>query len=70
MFLVGVLQYFILGRGDEEKVAQGRKFLMWSLIGFAVMVSVWGLVNLFVGTLGLGTSNQPNIPTFKVNASS
>ncbi|MDR3548865.1 MAG: pilin [Candidatus Pacebacteria bacterium] len=63
VFLIGIFRYFIQGAGNAEKTAEGRQFLLWSLIGFFVMVSVWGLVNLFLGTLNLNSA-QPSIPTF------
>jgi hypothetical protein len=34
VFIYGILQFFILGRGDEEKQALGRSFMLWGLIGF------------------------------------
>lgn len=49
IFIWGAYKYFILGAENEGQRADGRKFLMWSLIGFVVIFSLWGLVGL-VGT--------------------
>lgn len=57
VFLFGIFQYFILGGHDEEKKQQGRSLMLWGIIGFFVMVSVWGLVNLLVGTFNLNDSS-------------
>ena len=62
VFLWGVFQYFILGGSDEEKKEQGRSLMIYGLIGFFVMVSVWGLVNLLVGTFNFNSSAPPQFP--------
>ena len=64
VFIFGVFQYFILSRGDEEKQSQARGLMLWGLIGFFVMVSVWGLVNILLGTFNLNSAvpTYPNTP--------
>jgi hypothetical protein len=61
VFIFGIFQYFILGRGDEEKAAQGRQLMLWGIIGFFAMLSVWGLVNILVGTFSLNSA-VPSYP--------
>ena len=56
VFIWGVFKFFILGGSDSEARASGQGLMIWGLIGFFVMVSVWGLVNLFVGTFDLDNS--------------
>jgi hypothetical protein len=62
VFIVGVFQTFILGRGDPAKVKTGQSLMLWGLIGFFVMVSVWGLVNILIGTFNLN-SQVPIYPS-------
>lgn len=50
LFLIGVVRYFFLG-GDEGR-EKGKAFMVWGLIGLVVIFSVWGIVNLLLGTLG------------------
>jgi hypothetical protein len=50
-FIWGVVQYMI-GGGDEAK-KKGRDHIIYGLIGLAVIVGVWGLVNIVVDTFGL-----------------
>ncbi|HEX5774574.1 MAG TPA: hypothetical protein VFY28_01280 [Candidatus Paceibacterota bacterium] len=64
VFLWGVFQAFILGGANEEKRDEGKKFILWSLIAFFIMTSLWGIVNLFVGTFGFGGQGAPCVPTF------
>lgn len=50
VFIWGVFQYFIAGGHDEEKRETGKSLMLWGIIGFFIMVSVWGLVNILRGT--------------------
>lgn len=54
VFLYGVFKKYIWSRGDEAEVEVGHKLILWGLIGFVVMVSLWGLVNVVSSTFGLG----------------
>lgn len=54
VFLYGVAKAYIFSNGDEGAVETGHKIILWGLIGFAAMISVWGLVNVAVNTFGLG----------------
>jgi len=56
VFIWGLFQSFIIGGANEEKRAEGKQLMMWGIIAFAVMVSVWGLVNILTGTLDLDTT--------------
>ena len=52
-FLWGVAQ-FILNADNEEKRREGKKVMIWGIIGLFVMLSVWGLVAVIGGTFGIG----------------
>lgn len=58
-FLLGVYQYFILGASDSKKLETGRSFVQWSVIGFAAIFSVWGLVWIVLNTFGLRPGGGP-----------
>ncbi len=62
VFIWGIFLYFIQGGHDEEKREKGRSLMLWGLIGFFVMVSVWGLVHLLLGTFNL-QNTVPAYPT-------
>ncbi|MFZ2167351.1 MAG: hypothetical protein WAV50_00605 [Minisyncoccia bacterium] len=63
-FLWGVYKYFILGADNDSERTKGRDVVLWGLIGFAVILSVWGLVNVVVTTFNLGSAgNVPGYPT-------
>ncbi len=62
VFIWGVAKYFILSGASEEGKEQGRQLMIWGIIGFFVMVAVWGIVNLLVSSSGLGGESLKNIP--------
>ncbi len=57
MFVYHVIKYFIMA--DSERKEAGP-YVMWSLIGFFVILSMWGLVNILQNTFGL--QNDTNRP--------
>lgn len=48
-FLIGAVKFFFSYNETERK--QGRDFVLWSVIAFAVMFSVWGLVRVLLSLL-------------------
>jgi hypothetical protein len=64
VFLWGAFDTFILGANSEDVKEKGKNLMLWGLIGFFVMVSVWGLVNILTGTISFGNNAGPsNVPT-------
>ncbi|MES2994786.1 MAG: hypothetical protein V4681_02015 [Patescibacteria group bacterium] len=67
VFIWGVFIYFIAGGHDEEKKESGKSLMLYGLIGFFVMVSVWGLVNILTGTFNLNKNVPPYPDAPQVN---
>lgn len=63
VFLYGIARTYIFSGGDSEKVKEGHKLLMWGIIAFVVMVSLWGIVNVVANTFGLGGDYAPPTPS-------
>lgn len=63
VFIYGIARAYIFSRGDEGKVKEGHQLVLWGIIGFVVMVSLWGLVNVVANTFGLGGIGAPIPPT-------
>ena len=65
VFVWGAFETFIVGAGSEEVKEKGKNLMLWGLIGFFVMVSVWGLVNILTGSVGFGggTAAPTSIPS-------
>lgn len=66
VFIWGVFQVFIMGATDEAAKEKGRALMLYGLIGFFVMVSIWGLVHILTGSVSL-TNQVPNYPTAPTN---
>ena len=60
VFLWGAFQTFILGANSEEVKEKGKNLMLYGLIGFFVMVSLWGLVNILTGTVDFGGAKGPS----------
>ncbi len=63
VFIWGIFSYFIAGAEDPAKQEKGKQLIIYGIIGFVVMVSVWGLVNVLANTFGLNSSYVPQYPT-------
>ena len=62
VFLYGIAQAYIFSKGDTVKVEKGHTLILWGIVGFAVMLSVWGLVNVVSNTFGLSGTYAPPLP--------
>jgi uncharacterized membrane protein YjfL (UPF0719 family) len=51
-FLIGMVRFFFIG--GEENRTKGKQFMLWGIIGFVVLFSVWGIVNLLLTALPSG----------------
>lgn len=60
VFVWGAFETFIVGANSEEVKEKGKNLMLWGLIGFFVMVSVWGLVNILTGTVSFGNATGPS----------
>jgi hypothetical protein len=56
VFVWGIMNYFFLHGGNEEKRSEGRQFAFWGILGIVVLFSVWGFVNILLSTLGIAPS--------------
>ncbi len=62
-FIWGIIQFVIAG--DAEEKSGARSVMIHGIIGFAVILGLWGLVNILLSTFGVGNSAGPGIlPTF------
>lgn len=66
VFLYGVLLFVVrASAGNTEGRKEGINFMIFGIIGLAVMLSVWGLVSFVTNTIGTNTV----IPQFKTSGS-
>lgn len=66
VFLWGMFRFFVYGGHDENEQSKGKQLMIYGIVGFVLMVSIWGIVNLLANGLGFsgeGLQNMPDIPT-------
>ncbi len=51
----------IFAKGDEDAIKDGRWRMIWGIIAFAVMVSVWGLVQILRDTFNVTATTVPAV---------
>lgn len=63
VFFWGIAK-FILAAGDEKKVEEGKKLLIWGSIGLFVIASLWGIIQILSGSFfGPSPIGIPLLPT-------
>ena len=51
-FIYGVVQ-FIANADNQETREEGKKHLLYSVIGLVIMAGVWGIIELIITSLGI-----------------
>lgn len=51
-FIWGVVEYVLKGSSDEAR-SRGKQHMLWGIIGIFVMISVFGIMQLLINTLGV-----------------
>lgn len=57
-FLYSVINFMIIGQGEEKKRAEAKMLIIKSVIGFAVFMSIWGIVAVIRAFFELPTSGD------------
>ncbi|MFZ2150215.1 MAG: hypothetical protein WAV15_03585 [Minisyncoccia bacterium] len=63
-FVWGVISFVMAG--DEEAKTAGRDRIIFGIIGLAVIIGMWGLVNLLRNTFDLNNTTDIELPTVPV----
>jgi hypothetical protein len=62
VFIWGMFKTFILGGSDPGKQDEGKQLMLYAIVGFVIMVSLWGIVNLFAEGFGFRGEQIEEIP--------
>ncbi len=54
---------FILAQGDIVKTQTGKSFMLWSVLGIFLLVSLWGIIQVMSNELDFGQIRRPTLPT-------
>lgn len=55
VFLWNAARYFIIGGSNEDSQKKARSLALWGILAFVFILSISGIVNMFVIGLGLGS---------------
>ena len=50
-FAYGVL-VFLINADEESKRETGKKHMLWGVVGLFIMVAVYGIIGVILGTIG------------------
>lgn len=59
IFLWGVVE-FIRSANNPDARKKGRDHMIWGVIGFVIMIGVYGIINILINTFGLGKGTIDN----------
>ena len=57
-----VVQYVIRGNTGSDKRKEAVQNIIWGIVGLAIIMSIWGLVNILLNTFYTGGLNEPPRP--------
>ena len=58
LFFLWGLAKFILNAGDPEERGKGQQIMLWGIIAFVVMTSLWAIVD-WLGDTFIGENGEP-----------
>ena len=70
LFLWGLVRFiFDRANGKDDALEKDKKAMGWGLAALFVLISVWGIIKMFQGFLGIQGSGDINLPKICVNGS-
>jgi len=51
-FFIGLIQFLFKRGSDENSVQQGKSHMLWGIVGMFIMVSVFGIMQLLINSIG------------------
>jgi len=63
VFIWGMFRFFIWKGHEEDGQKEGKNLMIYAIVGFVLMVSIWGIVNLISNGLGFSGEQIQNIPS-------
>jgi len=55
-FLWGIFK-FLSNPDSEEEREKGKRSIFWGIIGMVIMISVYGIIGIILGTFGIPAPN-------------
>ncbi len=58
VFIWNMARYFIIEGANEKEHENAKSLALWGIMAFVIMLSLWGIVNMFVDGFGFGAEQQ------------
>ena len=58
-FFWGMVKYIRTGAGSDEAAKEGRKIMIWGIVGLFVAFSIWGIISFIKTELGILPVENP-----------
>ena len=52
-FFWGMVKYIRTGAGSEEATKEGKKIMVWGIVGLFIVSSIWGIITFIRSELGI-----------------
>ena len=63
LFLYGLVRFiYDRSNGNDKELDRDKKAMSWGLVALFVLVSVWGIIKMFQGFLGIQNTGDINLP--------
>ncbi len=62
VFLFGLVKFIALVGGNEKEIENGRRLMIYGLVGLLVMVSFWSIITILQIEFGFGDLFIPQLP--------
>jgi hypothetical protein len=60
VFIWNAARYFIIQSAEEEARRKARALALWGIIAFVFLLSLWGIINIFVQGFGFDNNTPLN----------
>ena len=64
--VVSVVRYLIIGADNEEARAKGGQSILYGVIGFFVILSIWGIVALLTNSFRFTDNYRPSFNNVRI----
>ncbi|MEN9338535.1 MAG: hypothetical protein RI945_260 [Candidatus Parcubacteria bacterium] len=68
LFLWGLVRFiYDRAHGNDKNLEKDKEGIFWGLVALFVLVSVWGIIKMFQGLIGVSGDNNINLPKICIN---
>jgi hypothetical protein len=66
VFIWGMFKFFVQGGASEESRGEGKKLALWAVLGFVLIVSLWGIANVVADGFGFRSPALQTVPAIPI----